>query len=164
MKWWWLVLLGACGPYAGKGVGTYRVPVDGALQPRGDVTIRWTTKSELGSGTMHAKLPDGREFDGTFVQPQRGQWNDSYGPSFGTYYGAWSGPWGRMGPYYSGTRGGFSTHYADSVLAHLESKEGVRMRCTFALYAADRGIAGGGQGDCQLSTNEEIFDAVLERY
>jgi hypothetical protein len=159
----WLVLgvLLACGPHAGTGVGELRVPEGehNALQPKGKVTLSWKTGPDISNGEISAALPDGRRFQGTFVQPQRSQWRDNYD----LYWGAWTGPWGRAGPWYSGTRGGFTTQYADHVLAHLENGDGTRMRCSFALYQADQGLEGGGQGDCQLSTNEEVFDAVLAK-
>ena len=39
--------------------------------------------------------------------------------------------------------------------------DGTRMRCKFMLRNPDRGLAGGGEGDCQMSTHEKVFDAVL---
>lgn len=156
-----LGVLAACGPYAGKGTGVFRVPSGetGALKSKGEVRLSWSSASDISHGEIHVDLPDGRQFTGTFVQPQRGQWRDTYN----TYYGAWTGQWGRASPWYSGSRSSFAIQYADTVLAHLESADGTRMRCGFALYAPDVGIAGGGQGDCQLSTNEDVFDAVLDR-
>jgi hypothetical protein len=153
------VLFVAC-QHAGSGVGELRAPDGdkGQLQPKGRVTLQWQSGGDTSTGEIEAKLPDGRLFKGSFVQPRTTEWRSNYD----VFYGAFTGPWGRAGPWYNGPRNNFITRFSEQALAHLESPDGTRMRCAFALYAPDRGLAGGGQGDCQLSTNEEIFDAVLQ--
>ncbi|MET0286669.1 MAG: hypothetical protein ABW352_19470, partial [Polyangiales bacterium] len=101
--WWVLGMLVACGPHAGTGVGELRVPggEHGAPEPRGKVTLSWSSGADVSTGEIRAALPDGRTFQGTYVQPQRTQWRDNYD----MYWGVWSGPWGRAGPWYRGTRG-----------------------------------------------------------
>jgi hypothetical protein len=151
------ILLMAC-HHAGSGVGELRAPGDKGMQQKGRVTLEWQSGADTSTGDIEAKLPDGRLFKGTFVQPQTTEWRSNYD----VYWGIWTGPWGRAGPWYTGPRSNFNTHYSSQALAHLETPDGTRMRCAFALFAPDRGLSGGGQGDCQLSTNEEVFDAVLQ--
>jgi len=50
----------------------------------------------------------------------------------------------------------FVTYYSGKVLANLGSPEGGRMRCRFLLFSPAAGIAGGGQGECQLQKGRTI--------
>ena len=45
----------------------------------------------------------------------------------------------------------FITYYSGKVVANLETGGGRRMRCRFHLVDPRSGMAGGGQGECQLS-------------
>jgi hypothetical protein len=153
-----LVLALGC-HHAGSGVGELRAPVPGATGPqtRGPVTFHWDSDADPSIGRIEAALPDGRHFLGSYVQPRTSEWRDDYN----LYWGAFTGPWGAARPWYVGPRSSFVTHYSGKALAHLEAPDRTRMRCEFTLFRPDQGLAGGGQGDCQLATNEEIFDAVL---
>lgn len=153
--------LGLACQHAGRGMGELRAPVPGtgALQTKGAVEFRWHSGSDASRGNIEALLPDGRRFAGTFVQPRSSQWYQDYD----LYWGVWSGPWGAAGPWYRGPRTGFTTRYGDKALALLQAPDGARMRCEFVLFRPDLGLSGGGQGDCQLSTNEEVFAAVLQQ-
>jgi hypothetical protein len=156
-----LSLLAVGCAHGGTGTGVLRVPVAGAtgLQSSGPVDFRWQSDSNPSAGTIAARLPDGRLFSGQYVQPTTTEWRDNFGP----YWGAWSQPWGAARPWYNGPRSSFVVHYNGKALAHLEAPDRTRMRCEFTLFQPSSGLAGGGQGDCQLSTNEEVFDAVLRQ-
>jgi len=156
-----VLLLTAC-VHTGGGDGLLQAaPAANGVQPpaRGEVVFSWKSDASGNEGTIEAHFPDGREFAGTFVQVTSTTWRDSYGP----YWNAWSYPgWGMGGPWFMGPQMAFVTHYSGRLLAHLEDAHGTRMRCTFTLYDPPAGITGGGEGDCQLSTNERVFGAQLE--
>jgi hypothetical protein len=148
--------------YQGSGTALLRVPVTdapGGMKPAGQIAFKWKSGSDTSRGQIEAALPDGRSFRGTFVQPTTTVWNDSYSP----YWSSWSGAWGAYRPWYGGPRSSFATNYSGRALAHLDGPDGSRMRCEFALFQPNSGLSGGGQGECQLSTNEDAFDAVLQR-
>jgi hypothetical protein len=77
----------------------------------------------------------------------------------GVWYGdPWNSPrwtWGGAWPYYGSTEE-FITHYTDKVVALLTGDRGTMMRCHFRLDEPDRGMSGGGTGDCQLSDGQRI--------
>jgi hypothetical protein len=51
----------------------------------------------------------------------------------------------------------FQKTYSGRVLANLHAENGDHMRCRFTLISPSRGMAGGGEGRCQISdTNQEI--------
>jgi hypothetical protein len=56
----------------------------------------------------------------------------------------------------------FITQYSGKVLAHLRAPSGEKMRCQFVLKRPEAGLDGGGTGDCQLSTGEDIFGVELK--
>lgn len=155
-----LCLLGC--QHAGGGTGELRTPTPGApggTAIKGQVAFHWRSGSDPSEGNMEVELPDGRRFHGKYIQPRATEWNTDYD----VYWGAWTGPWGYARPWYTGPRTSFLVHYSGKALAHLEAPDATRMRCEFTLFRPDDGLAGGGQGACQLSTNEDVFDAVLVR-
>jgi hypothetical protein len=156
-----LLSLSAC-HLQGSGTALLRAPeadTPGGMKTKGPIAFKWQSGGDASQGQIEATLPDGRRFRGSFVQPNSTTWNDSYSP----YWTSWSGPWGGYRPWYGGPRASFATHYAGNVLAHLDGPDATRMRCTFSLYSPNLGLNGGAQGECQLSTNEDAFDAVLQR-
>ena len=56
---------------------------------------------------------------------------------------------------------GFATQYSGRVLAKLRSVDGQRMTCRLHLNVPSEGMAGGGQGRCDL--NGGSVDAVFPR-
>jgi hypothetical protein len=57
---------------------------------------------------------------------------------------------------------GFMRVYTGKVVANLRSDDNTqKLRCRFTLESPRRGLAGGGQGDCQLSNGEKISNAKL---
>ena len=55
---------------------------------------------------------------------------------------------------------GFATVYSGRVMANLTAADGQRMRCRFELTRPADGMAGGGQGQCQLQSGRSV-DAVF---
>jgi hypothetical protein len=53
--------------------------------------------------------------------------------------------------------------YSGRVLANLHSEDGEHMRCRFTLISPSRGMAGGGEGRCQLSENDQEISAEFPR-
>lgn len=153
-----LVLLLGC-HHSGTGQGVLETPSgQGATQDAGPVLFNWESKGDPTEGSIQAVLPDGTEFEGTYLQVTNQATSMSYGP----YYGAWVDPmWGPA--WYSGPETGFVTEYTGKVVAHLRAASGTRMRCKFNLREPVTGMGGGGQGDCQLSSNQTVFDARLNR-
>ena len=148
--------------FQGSGTALLRRPTTeapGGMKAEGPVAFTWQSASDASRGQIQAALPDGRRFQGTYVQPTTTVWNESYTP----YWTSWSGPWGPYRPWYGGPRSSFATNYSGKALAHLDGPDGSRMRCEFALFSPNAGLSGGGQGECQLSTNEDVFGAVLQR-
>lgn len=57
---------------------------------------------------------------------------------------------------------GLATIYSGRVMANLQAANGRRMRCRFYLNDPLEGMAGGGQGQCQLASGRSV-DAVFPR-
>jgi hypothetical protein len=53
--------------------------------------------------------------------------------------------------------------YSGRVLANLHSPSGDHMRCRFTLISPQRGMAGGGEGRCQLSDSDKEINAEFPR-
>lgn len=155
-----LVAMTACTHFGG-GEGTLEEPApaaSGGQKPAGPVTFTWSSGSDTSEGKIAASLPDGRLFEGTYVQVRESGWQETYAP----YWTAWTAQdWGIANPMYYGPREQFVVDYSGKVMAHLHASDGTRMRCSFQLNKPDTGLGSGGEGDCQLSNHEAIFDAVI---
>jgi hypothetical protein len=57
----------------------------------------------------------------------------------------------------------FIKEYSGRVLANLHSDTGNHMRCRFRLISPSRGMAGGGEGRCQLSETGTEINAEFPR-
>jgi len=53
--------------------------------------------------------------------------------------------------------------YSGRVLANLHDDTGEHMRCRFTLISPSRGMAGGGEGRCQLSETAQEIKAEFPR-
>jgi hypothetical protein len=142
-------LLGAIGALAacttmGSGVGQER---------GGDVKADFSWKStDDRTGTITANLSNGENFSGPFFQVTRDTRVETLEP---LWYG-WRGPW-RGSPFwgpYPDTA--FVTHYSGRVVANLADEAGDHMRCHFTLMHPQHGMAGGGEGQCQLPSGKTI--------
>jgi len=151
-----LIALGAC-QHSGGGQGTLESAATATgTKSEGAVTFMWHSGMDPSQGTISATLPNGTQFNGTFLQVTSQANVDAYGP----YYAAWGDPmWGD--PWYDGPEGGFVTAYSGKAVAHHSAANGTKMRCKFNLREPANGMASGGEGDCQLSDKETVFDAQL---
>jgi hypothetical protein len=156
--WIGLALCAGCA-HAGTGQGQLEKPTGQGEQAEGPVVFNWSSDSDPSEGKLTATLSDGRVFDGTYLQLT----STTLEPTYGPYYSAWAGPrWGVGGPWYTGPQDQFVTEYSGKVIAHLTSPDDTRMRCKFVLRKPESGMLGGAQGDCQLSTKESVFGAVIK--
>ncbi len=151
---------GACAT-AGTAVGTAEVPGRGT----GPATFYWESqRADPTSGEIHARMPDGRRYSGTYFEITQDVTTSSLGPlwvGWEPYWTAWGAPWAPGTPGYATTN--FTTIYSGRVLATLRSADGDGMRCRFTLRKPDRGLAGGGFGECQTKSGAVVEDAVLTR-
>jgi hypothetical protein len=129
----------------------------GRLEPtRTPVTLTWQSKDGGTTGTMAARLPDGRTYTGPFLQVTSTARVDALRPFWVGWPSGWTDwPWRPPGP-------DFVTVYSGRVIANLEGPDGQRMRCRFQLNAPEAGMGGGGQGQCRLSDGSTL-DAVFPR-
>jgi hypothetical protein len=154
------VLAAAC-VHSGTGHGVLTAPEttpDGIGQPKGNATFEWQTRGNGSEGELTATLPDGRVYKGTFLQMTGSVRHETAS----MYWSYWQSPrWGSWGPGYYGPSTQFSTFYKGKVLAYLQAPDRSLMRCHFVLRDPSQGVRGGGQGECQLSTQEKVFGATL---
>lgn len=132
-----VTLLAAGCVTAGTGVGS---------SPGGAVSaaFAWTADSPR-AGTMTATLSTGETYRGPFFQVTRETRIEELAP----LWVGWGRRWRWHGWDYWGPQQGYLTHYTGKVLANLEGPRG-RMRCRFTLMRPSAGMAGGGEGRCQL--------------
>jgi hypothetical protein len=147
---------GACST-SGVGSGLLAVPngTTAAAAAHGNRSVRfnWRASNDATRGTMQAVLPDGRTFEGTFIQANTATQSTDVGPYIGgagwVSYGA-----GYGGPY-------FARRYSGRVVGVLRGPGNEQMMCEFDLAVPERGPSGGGIGSCELSTGERIDYADL---
>lgn len=134
--------LSAC-TTTGTGVGV-------AADTNTTATFTWTAGGPR-TGTMTAALSSGQTYAGPFFQITRETTVDELGPLWVGWRGRyrWHG-WDDWGPTESTL-----THYSGRVLANLAGPDG-QMRCHFQLIRPTSGMAGGGQGRCQLPSGTMI--------
>ena len=128
---------------------------------RGEAPVRFSWHSQGASvteGDISAAVPGRGQFQGRYMQVTSETEESEVEPYFAyDWYDGWD-EWDGWGP--GGE--GFVTTYSGKVVAVLRSEQGERMRCRFDLAEPDRGPAGGGMGECQLSDGAKIEDVVLE--
>jgi hypothetical protein len=123
----------------------------------GDVkaTFMWQ-ETGPSQGNLRATViyPGGNSevYDGKFYQVTRDSRIETLGGLWDPWYPAWGG-WAFWGP---APTESFVQHYTGHVLANLSGPQGQRMRCQFQLLRADEGMKGGGEGQCQLSSGQNI--------
>ena len=121
------------------------------------VSFTWKSSDSV-SGSMMATLAPGTTYKGQFFQITSNTTADDLGP----LWTGW-GPGRRMGTWYDWDAGPqFMTHYSGRVVANLAEPGGRHMRCRFQLVHPADGMAGGGQGECQLPDGKRI-DAQFPR-
>jgi hypothetical protein len=105
----------------------------------------------------------GATFEGQFVQVTQQTRSETMAPM----WMGWNEGWGDW-PYWSGPGLGvydvttFGRRYSGKVIANLRNVTGQYMRCRFDMNEPAAGMAGGGQGECQLSGGRRV-DAVIDR-
>jgi hypothetical protein len=115
------------------------------------VRFDWKSSDDV-SGTMYATLADGSVYAGSYFQITDTTTADTLGP----LWDGWGSGWGFGGWDYWDTGTVFVTHYSGLVVADLADPEGKHIRCKFQLVHPSSGMAGGGQGDCQLPDGKTI--------
>ena len=122
-----------------SGTGTGTSSTAGA-----SATFTWTADSSS-HGTMTAALNNGAAYQGQFFQITHETTVNQLDPLWIGWggRGGWRG-WDAWGPDEA-----FMTQYTGKVVANL-SGPGGNMRCRFNLIHPSSGMAGGGEGRCQL--------------
>jgi hypothetical protein len=146
------VALAAC-QTAGTGSGNVR----GTQKP---VAFTWESTDSV-SGNITATFGSGRVFKGTYFQITQDTRVDHLEP----LWDGWGRPYRRGDWRYWARNPGpeFVKTYSGRVLANLHDETGEHMRCRFTLISPSRGMAGGGEGRCQLSENEQQINAEFPR-
>lgn len=138
-------------------------PIAGQLvipgQPAQSVSMTYATDRFDEGGRLAVTLPSGERFAGRFVQVTSTTAVDTVGPT----WAAWGPPmWDEWGPFGETWVAGpsdlytFRRNYSGRVVATLFGDRGSVMRCRFRLADPPVGLAGGGTGQCQLSTGGTI--------
>jgi hypothetical protein len=143
-------LLGGLGACTTTGSGSGSVSPGGA-----PVSFAWKSTDGGTTGTMSATLPDGQAFSGPFLQITR----EVRSEDFDAMWTGWGSSWDDWGPFPAAE---FGTLYSGRVMANLQGPGAQRMRCRFYLNEPVAGMAGGGQGECQLAGGRSV-DAVFAR-
>jgi hypothetical protein len=112
---------------------------------RQPVTFTWSSTDGGMTGNMTAQLP-GATYQGRFFQLTQHPPAEPLVPAWGRWPFLWTdwphGPSPYADPFIMPNSG--------KVVAALEAGD-QRMRCRFQLSQPNRGMAGGGEGECQLS-------------
>jgi hypothetical protein len=137
---------------AGTGTGNVR----GSRKP---VAFTWQSTDSV-SGDITATFGTGRVFRGQYFQITQDTRIDRLDPLWYGWDGRRRGAW-RYWAADSGTQ--FAKTYSGRVLANLHSEDGEHMRCRFTLISPQRGMAGGGEGRCQLSESDQEISAEFPR-
>jgi hypothetical protein len=140
-----------------NGAGTGSGNVRGTSKP---VAFTWQS-DDSNSGDMTATFGTGRVFKGEYVQISR----DIRGESLQPLWDGWERPRGKNAWRYwnASSRSEFVRENDGRVLANLHAEDGEFMRCRFTLISPQRGMAGGGEGRCQLSESGREINAEFER-
>jgi hypothetical protein len=145
------IALGACTSMGG-GSG-YAAPGNEA------VTFSWKSDDGSGaSGRMSATLADGTIFSGDYLEITR----QAASPEIEPEWNRWDRGVSDLTTEEEMPAFGGSTLYSGRVLANLRSGDGQSMRCRFHLNVPTQGMAGGGQGKCDLKDGGSV-DAVFPR-
>jgi len=147
--------LAACETTGGGGTGSGNVR--GTSKP---VAFTWES-NDSDSGDITATFGSGRVFRGNYYQITHDTRVERLDP-------LWEG-WGR--PYSRNTwrywdresERQFVKTYGGKVLANLHDESGDHMRCRFTLISPARGMAGGGEGRCEMSDSHREINAEFPR-
>src|SRR5688572_17039177 len=148
------VLVGACATQSG---GTGSGNVRGTRKP---VAFTWQSTDST-SGDITATFGNGDVFKGKYYQITSDTCVDRLDP----LWDGWGRPYARTSWKYwdRDEERAFIKEYNGRVLANLHAADGDRMRCRFTLISPSRGMAGGGEGRCQLSETGTEINAEFDR-
>lgn len=148
------LVVSACETQSG---GTGSGNVRGTRKP---VAFTWQSTDNV-SGDITATFGDGQVFKGTYFQITRDTRVDRLAP----LWDGWGAPYRRTGWRYwdRDMDRQFIKEYSGRVLANLRTDAGDHMRCRFRLITPKRGMAGGGEGRCQLSATGKEINAEFPR-
>jgi len=140
-----------------NGAGTGSGNVRGTQKP---VAFTWQG-DDSDSGDITATFGTGRVFKGKYVQISRDMRGDNLLP----LWDGWDRPRSKNAWRYwsADSRSEFVRENSGRVLANLHSQDGEFMRCRFTLISPQRGMAGGGEGRCQLSESGREINAEFPR-
>jgi len=139
------------------GTGTGSGNVRGTGKP---VAFTWES-TDGDSGTITATFGSGRVFRGNYFQIT----SDTRPERLEPLWEGWDPPRRRKAWRYWSTdsRRDFVKAYGGRVLANLHDERGEHMRCRFDLISPARGMAGGGEGRCELSDSRREINAEFPR-
>ncbi|MES2191244.1 MAG: hypothetical protein V4454_14045 [Pseudomonadota bacterium] len=144
--------LSAC-TSTGVGSGRLAPTATATEQP---VQFTWKSTGSSISGSMTATLPD-TTFEGRFFEITQQTRVDSLSDLWIGWRSGWyDWPyWGYGGPApMPATQ--FITRYSGKVVATLQAPNTLSMRCRFHLIEPAYGMAGGGEGECQVSDGRSV--------
>ena len=108
--------------------------------------------SGTGTGKLTATLSSGDIYQGSYFQVTRASSVQYLAPLWRGWHRTWRG-W----RYWDNQPSvAFVTHSTGRVVALLDGPNDNHMRCVFRLRQPARGMAGGGQGKCQLPSGKNI--------
>jgi hypothetical protein len=152
-----LALLPALALLAAGGCATSGAGYGQARSGGSGVVFQWNAHDDV-SGTMTARLADGRNFSGQYFQITSETRSNRIAPLWDGWHTHWYG-W----PYWEPDLAtDFVRHYTGKVVANLQADNGQHMRCRFRLIHPSNGMAGGGEGQCPTPDGETI-DATFPK-
>jgi hypothetical protein len=119
------------------------------------VAFTYTASQGRNGGTLSTTLPSGEGFSGQYVQITSTSTVDTSDPFF------WHPDWADWNPFstpwFDGSDVSTSVkQYSGKVVATLFGDKGDVMHCRFRLHDPERGMPGGGVGQCQVSNGSHI--------
>jgi hypothetical protein len=147
-----IIAVGCTSTGTGTGTGSSR---------DNDVSAVFTWQStDDRTGTLSAAVSNGERYSGKYFQITAESRIDQLTPLWAGWPGHWRGGWRNWG---GEPNSAFITHYSGRVVANLDGPNGTHMRCHFHLVRPASGMAGGGQGQCQLPSGKTIEAAFAQQ-
>jgi len=140
-----------------NGAGTCSGNVRGTQKP---VAFTWQSR-DSDSGDITATFGTGRVFKGAYVQITP----DTRAENLDPLWDGWEARHKRNAWRYwnASSRSEFVRENSGRVLANLHAENGEYMRCRFTLISPQHGMAGGGDGRCQLAESGREIKAEFPR-